>query len=169
MQGTIRAIDNKLNFIMIILVIPIMKLNAIYSHANSFITQHETFVSYVMLLLFVLFWGLAFIFTLRGLSSIDNSSKHIDPVSLGTYHAQYFKFSFFDSLLIPGEKKPNRTINDILHFLPTNMEELQKELAFEQLKLSYICGIKIVRQKHAYLFLLLWMLTGSIIWWLSLF
>ena len=115
-----------------------------------------------------MFWGLALVVTLRGLSSIENPTEHIDPIGQGTYYDKYFKFSFIDSIFNQSEKKPDKTINDIVKHLPQNKDALEKELAFEQLKLSYIRGIKIVRQKYAYLFLLLWIVSGGLIWAISL-
>lgn len=167
MQGVIRAVDKKLSFILVILLLPISKLNAIKGHVVNLINGFDHTAAFLLVSLFALSWAAAFIATLRGLSSIDNPSKHLNPIKLGLFYAAYYDFSLIDAYLNKDGKVSKKNINEIVRLLPNSIAEIEEELIFEQIKLSYIRGIKMIRQQYAYKMLVLWMLFGGIIWLLS--
>lgn len=172
MQGVIRAADTKLNVIIVFLILPLTKLDNIYAHIKILLqSQTHPFSAILLVVSFLSFWGIALVTTLRGLTSIDNPSRHIEGSDKlrGTYFGgALFRFSLMDALFNRQHVRASKDIEEVLKDLPKSQEELIRELTYEQMKLGYIRGIKITRQRYAYFFLFCWLLIGGIIWIMSL-
>jgi hypothetical protein len=76
-QGSIRAIDNKLIAILVLIILPVSKLETIVA---VFIKQIaiNSIVGYVLLIVFLITWLLSLIYTLLGILAVDNPAKHIE-------------------------------------------------------------------------------------------
>jgi hypothetical protein len=168
-QGTIRAIDNKLIAILVLILLPISKLETI---VTVFIKQIEinVFIGYVLLICFLISWTLSLIYALLGLLALENPAKHITD-------SQKMKGIFFGNKLFnmkwyysffPYNIKSTMTLETYLEEFNLSDKELSEELLFEQSKLVFIRNMKIQRQKIAIISILFSTLIGLISWVLVL-
>jgi len=171
-QSTIRAVDTKVSYLLVILFIPLTKLNAIYTHIKALLLHESkgiSIISGVLAFLFCLAWIISIWCALRAIIAIDNPKHHIDgdkPESK-FYPADLFNHGFWSVMGIVKEKS---TIQFNRHYteIPTDLEEISKQLTFEQMKAIYIATIKISRSKYAYYTTIAWVATGGILWFLHL-
>lgn len=173
-QGVIRAIDTKLNYLLVILVIPLTKLNGIYciatiANKKAFSYHVLDYLIVLILIIFVLSWLFAFVLAMRGIIGIDNPVNHVSGTSpKGTFYGgNLYKVTFPDTLI-------NRNIKSLcelekhLSTIPSDIDSIRKELVFEQMKLIYIRTIKMARQHYAFIYGAIWIVCGGVIWLASL-
>jgi hypothetical protein len=170
-QGTIRALDTKINYLVVILIIPLTKLGSIERTCVRLLSgvgaSHYVMVGLV--LVFCAAWLAAAYFAYFGLVAIDNPEGHINSNG-GTgvfYSGDLFEVKFLDRLLnrnITSE----RSLAGQVDLLPSNDTLIIKELAFEQMKVGYIRAIKLKRARAAYNACAVWVCTGGAIWLLDL-
>ena len=104
-RSTIRAIDVKVSFILVILFIPFAKINAINETINSLFQSKtscfSTFITVFLILVFFACWGIAVLAALRTIISIDNPASHIDgKLQESTFYPAFlFSFSFAPGFL----------------------------------------------------------------------
>ena len=119
---------------------------------------------------FIISWFLAFVSTIRTIVSIENPSAHIvnSAEHSGTFYCGgLFKVCFIDSLINRESVTSNRDVKKHIETLPSSRKEVITELAFEQIKLSYIRDIKSIRQKWAYKFTTMWLASGFVLYVLN--
>lgn len=147
-QSNIRALDNKVIAIILILAIPVSQLKFLISvYLNLF--SLNLIVGYILCSSLIISWIICLIFTFYSIQSIDNPSKlikNIADVKGIFYGADLFKVSFWNSLFL---KKV--IIAKDLKTYAKDFEgtDLEMELIYEQMKLSLIRDIKSKRQKVA--------------------
>lgn len=83
-QGTIRAIDTKMGFLLLILLAPFQSIGLIHVHIAHLLTRvlHPTciissIVLALILLIFIFSWFLSFATALKAVLAINNPNTHI--------------------------------------------------------------------------------------------
>lgn len=148
LQGTIRAIDMKAEVLLIAMTVPLMDATGISNTVAALVQSRHLFVQATAALSAIgaivsLF--AASLFTLRVLRGAHNPASALPERSgaRGSFYAGHiYKFTRADVLrdrLVHSSK----SVAEYLSELPTSEEDVQLELAFEQMKLAYICGRKI--------------------------
>jgi hypothetical protein len=174
-QGTIRALDSKVGIIFVILSIPFGSIGKIYNTCKILLLSGSKAAPYFNIHLFLIFiflilWILAFICAVRAVISIENPSEHI--VNSGDYTGFFYcggmyQFGLLDSFFNRKNIKAVKDVKKHVDSLPISQQQINEELAFEQMKLAYIRDVKSIRQKWAYRFTILWLLDGCTIYFLS--
>lgn len=174
-QGTIRALDQKINYLMIFLGIPFLKLGSIYHKCSDLVSipggwSKWLFVPIISLM--AICWVIAIIAAIRCLTAIDNPAQHIDgDHPRGTFFAaSLFNVTLIDIFTNRSNLLATSHLAHQVEKLPKSEEEVVRELTFEQMKLVYIRTIKMQRVQCAYKFCLFWLISGGIVWtsWLVL-
>lgn len=170
-QSTIRAIDAKVGFIFVILLIPFSNLGKIFNNcstlANTVNLCSFSIVWLVVIAIFIFSWLLAFISSVSAIISIENPSRHVscENICRGSfYQGGLFSLSFIDSILNRNNIISKKNIDECVATLPASDQEVIKELVFEQVKLAYIRDIKSIRQIWAYKLSIVWLISGFIIY-----
>jgi len=172
MQGTIRAIDTKLNIAIVILSLPFTTISSIY---KRFISISELYpnlsariVAFSFFIIFGLLWFITFCTTLNGLIGIDNPASHITGCAENLtgvfYCGGIFKFSFLDNLFNRRCICSTQSLENHIKMLPNSENDMLRELAFEQMKLAYIRHMKQSRHFWSYLLMLIWLIVGFCIY-----
>lgn len=149
-QSAIRAIDNKLIALLVLLMLPITKLDVLIA-VFAKIIDWSVFYGYSILLIFVTVWLLGFISTLLGILSIENPSKHIknaDSVDGLFYGGKRFQIKK-KQVLFSKKISSKEELSSIIKSFNISNESIFEELVFEQTKLIFIRDLKIKRQKIA--------------------
>lgn len=166
-QGTIRAIDAKVAAVLIILSLPFSVAGKILSRFCQIPVISsggwETFL-YWIFWVFCGAWLLSFIAALGGIMGIDDPGTHINkdgtPVKGSFYNAGLFAFPVYSAICRWGCVKASRTVSEQVMILPSRKSDLFAELAFEQMKVSYIRDLKQIRQYWAFRFTSAWLFLG---------
>ncbi len=166
-QETIHAIDSKIEMLLLFLIIPMTGLPELISQSRDLWAAHDGSISRLFIVgatvCFVVSWLLAFFCSFRALSSISNPVAHLRiPVTAkGTfYRGSEFPLSAVDAFMNRVSAVSKNTAEDVIAQLPDTEQAVLQELATEQLKLSYIRDIKIVRQRWAYRLAFTWLLIA---------
>lgn len=165
-QSTIRAIDTKLGFVLIIILTPLFSFSKIYSVYYSLSSEAiYVFFSFIAFCSWILSLTTAFT-ALIAIQSPTRMIKDLDEYS-SFYDGDIFRFGFLDSFLnIPT--KPNKNLEAIIKQLPCDNNEIIKILSLEKMKLAYIRDIKIYRSSICLRFVPFWLCLGGSLWFLSL-
>jgi hypothetical protein len=167
-QGTIRHLDAKVNYLMVVLATPFLKLEAIYQKCLFLLNLPNPWLvcTYAVLVSgFALSWALASWTSLQALAAIDNPEKRVSGDRPGGifYAATLFKLRFIDAFFnrrVESEYESNAHLEAI----PETQAEIQSELALEHMKLVFIRCIKLHRVRYAYLFCRAWIALGGVLW-----
>jgi hypothetical protein len=171
-QGTIRAIDTKMAALMVILIIPLSQLGDIVQKIRGLLAQTQNSMQpavWVLSAVCIVSWLLSIVVTLLALLGIDSPFAHVrfggetENPKGAFYAGNVFTFEP-KHVFNPAEIRSSRTLLDHVADLPASHDALVKELAFEQMKLAYVRGLKMIRQKYAFLCALVWLCTGGAIW-----
>jgi len=160
-QGTIRAVDLKLNVLVVILIIPLGSLREMIALvARQFHLFGHPLPKYLFPVVFGLIWIAALATVLRGLLGV--AAPHVFTLKSDPNRAQSGSGVFY----LPGLfKLPWRTVwftdkriasRKELLALPGLFQDLVKELRFEQATLAYIRDIKLLRTKVAHVLSIIW-------------
>lgn len=154
-QATIRALDVKLAALLIAALTPIPMLSSIAECFAGIYSRWGGFFVGAALVVFSLCWALAILCYARAIGAISSPSAHILNGASFTgslYGPGLFSFSPIDAIL-------NRTsvlskADPIAHIqaMPATPEDVERELAFEHLKLIYIRDIKLLRLQWGFRF-----------------
>lgn len=167
-QSTIRAIDIKIGFLFVVIVLPMTKLSSIYSNCMLLLMSCSCWY-WLIVGAFAVSWFLAVVTLFTSLVSISDPRKHIPDVSANGcfYDGGLFNFCLFD-FFINSPVKSTKTMQDFILGLPGNDDAIVKELAFEKMKLVYIREIKIKRSSFCIKMMFLWIFLGGIVWSINL-
>lgn len=171
-QSTIRAIDTKVSYLLVILFIPLTKLRSIYITLRGLLTHDAPFLSFVSGLLsfiFISVWIIGLWCALRTIIAIDDPRRHIDgdrPESQ-FYPAHLFHHGFWSTM---GITRSSSTVQFNSHYasIPSETDEIAKQLTLEQMKTMYIASIKLKRSRKAYFMAIAWVVIGGVLWFLNL-
>lgn len=171
-QATIRALDIKIGATLTALIIPFSFLGRIWAHFKYLCSLEYNLIASLLFFTFFASWILSIACLMRALSALDNPAKHI----IGTanqkgsfYSGGLFEFGLLDSVLNRKIIKSSKDFQSFLNDTPNTEDEINKELAFEQVKLIYIRDIKIYRLNIAYRLASLWLTLSAISFLLSKF
>jgi len=162
-QATIRAVDVKAGFIFVVIFLPITNLDQIFLIAKKLINISCLYG--VLLTPILMLWFVSIYTLFKTVSSISNPSDHIsgDKTEGVFYSPSLFPFSFIDNFF-NFPIKSNKTIKNYLSILPSNEENIIKELIFEKMKLTYIRDVKIHRLSLCLKSLFIWLNLGLLCW-----
>lgn len=157
-QGTIRAIDAKFFGIFAILLLPLTELDEI-SKAFKEIGAIKPTLTLIILGILIFCWTIAAIICMLGIYSISNPVKRIKSSDSYKgkhlfYRPELFNINFLTQFA-PKSIKTNKSLEDLTKEVEIDETEIFTELAFEQVKVSYIRDLKIARQRLAIILLLL--------------
>lgn len=165
-QATIRAIDVKIAALLVGVLAPLANTNRVFAHINHFCLQSPRWIFMAIVVSFLLSWLLALAALVRAISAIDNPSDHIINTKKckGTYYAGglytlNFTDAFFNRDIIKASKDPQSFAME----LPSNDDEIEIELVFEQMKLVYIREAKLNRLKWGLHFSQIFLVLGIFI------
>jgi hypothetical protein len=163
-QSVIRAIDTKVNYLFVLLIIPCTKLGAIYRVCHTLV-DHVGVAAYILILIFAVSWLASAVFAFLSIFAIDNPAKHI---SANGGSGVFYSGDLFTlpARAIASTKGIPSSMPLVQHLarLPTTDDEIVKELAYEQMKLCYIRRLKMMRAAAAFYAAAVWVLSGGIIW-----
>jgi len=169
-QTTIRAIDTKIAALLTTLIVPFTFLGRIWSHLSYICTLEQKTLGVALFFSFFIVWALSIFSLARGLSAIDNPANHIVNSSKHKglfYGGGLFEFSLIDSFINRKVIKASKDVKSHLADLPSSQDEINEELAFEQMKLIYIRDIKIYRFKTGFNLACIWLTLGVSIFLIS--
>jgi len=166
-QATIRAIDAKIGFLMVIIFLPVAALKEITSIYASIAGNSH----YLMILMWLiaLAWGTTIVVLFRALWSINNPSNAVSGNNATGvfFNSSHYKMSTIDCILnFPIKSTVN--LDSAITNIPQDDNTLLKELIFEKMKLEYIRDIKIKRCSLSSILILFWITTGISIYIYSL-
>jgi len=157
-QGTIRAIDAKFFGIFAILLLPLTELDEI-SRAFKEISAVKPTLSLVISGILILCWTIAAIVCMLGIYSVSNPVNRIKSSKTFKGNHLFFRPELFNinflTQFVPALIKTTMSLDDLIKEVMIDETEIVNELAFEQLKLSYIRDLKVARQRLAIILLLL--------------
>jgi hypothetical protein len=162
-QSTIRAIDTKISFLIVVLSLPSTGFDKVSKYfllawAGSKKDSISLALYSVAVICSLIFWFLAFLTAIRTVVAIDDPSEHIlyKVKPTGSFYCRrLFDLKFIDAVFHSRSAISNRTVLQIADALPKDENELIQELAFEQMKLAYIRDLKLLRQKWSFVFVFL--------------
>lgn len=153
-QAVNRVIDAKLAGIIAILSLPFVKLDVFFGGAMALVAKLDYF-GLLLICVICLLWLASFLVVVKGLFAIDNPSTHINGAGeSGVFYSGdlFTTYKFRDNFFRRSDLLSKRTLPKHVEALPTTYSRLVEELAFEQMKLCYIRGLKIKRANAAYKF-----------------
>ncbi len=170
MQSTIRSIDTKLGFILILNIIPITNIDKIYSCISQVMNTADLcalkILTILIMILCAIHWLLACICTYRGITSIDNPKTHVSRAhghAEGSYYTGgLFSLNFVDAFFNKSSITSKKTFSEYRKDIPESNDQTLNELAFDKMKLVYIRDMKLNRQKWAFRLTAYWVMLGFI-------
>jgi len=173
LQGTIRAIDMKLQILIATLIVPIAALECIAKAIHTLwdsclVADSCIWDAVVVAALYLLFisWIAALFFSIRGLVAVHDPRAHVsgDGLPTGCFYAGHlFETDLRDAFCDRSALKSTETLSAFLACHPTSPEAVNRELVFEKMKLAYIRQVKLCRQKWAFGALSAWALSLSLV------
>ncbi len=171
-QATIRAIDTKIGFALLIVLFPLTNLGKVQWHLINISNKNPKLLFTFLSLLFCLLWLASLVGLIRAISAIDNPTKHIINNSKfsGTYYAGgVYTFGLSDVFSNRDVIKASIDVDSFFSKIPAEKGAIAKELSFEQLKLVYIRDIKIKRLNFSLFATYIWLTIGLLIYCCSKF
>jgi uncharacterized membrane protein len=171
-RSTIRALDTKVSFLLVVLFIPVNKLGRIYAKIRELLVSGNILVQISTAIIGVVFavtWAVALWSALRTLMGIYNPRHSIDgdrPEGC-FFPANLFSFGLLD-VLFKGAARSNVQFSGYAKSIPGEEREIADQVVFEQMKLIYITMLKSKRCQLAYWATLFWTLSGGILWLMHL-
>ena len=169
-QAIIQATDVKLNILIAILLLPLTRLDQLAGclgqHRPASALGLAAVVTLVVLLAGA--WLLALFTTLRGLVAIRDAAGHIRGQRCPQVQGCFYNADLFPHSPLRGVGESNRTIDEQVRSFPNDLDSLLKELAWEQMKLTYIREVKMRRQRLAYAAAMTAIVLALLLWPISL-
>lgn len=162
-QSTIRAFDNKIIAIMVVIILPLSQLKLLISIYSHMIYDYP-FIGILTLSVFIITWLLSLIFSILCILSIDNPANKIenDCNAKGIFYgAGLFKINY-QNLIFRKKLISTKSISN--YSKDFKFSEIKKELVYEQMKLAFIRDIKSKRQKIALISAFLSIIIGLLSW-----
>ncbi|MDE2074805.1 MAG: hypothetical protein KGJ81_15320 [Alphaproteobacteria bacterium] len=161
LQGTIRATDVKVGFLLVIIFSPLVAFDKVEPYLR--IIFQEGLAQRCLLSAAILFWGLSLVAQFAALFAISSPAKRVrggNPV--GTFYSEdLFDLGLVD-VMINRARNSKRTIEEELVRLPKARESLIKELVFEKMKLAYIRSVKLKRLNWAVILMGIGMISFAV-------
>jgi len=160
-QDTIRAIDAKFFGIIVILLLPLTELGEI-SNAFKALYKINSEITVICLIALVFCWVVAILVCMLGVYSESNPIKRIKGYEVYKGENLFYRSGLFNinmlSQFFPFCIMSVKSLEDLIKETEIDEAGIINELAFEQVKLSYIRDLKISRQRLSVILLLFIML-----------
>lgn len=172
MQSSVRAIDSKAYYLLVILLIPLTRLDVICQKITEllyFDSKISPVFTGILTFLFALSWIFSFFFVLRTIMAVHDPKQNVDgdhPESM-FFPTYLYNFSFWTSIFSSGIQSSIQ-FNNQYKRIPDDPEVISQQLAFEQMKVSYTLSIKIFRVTCSYIIAIVWVFLGGILWFLNI-
>jgi len=154
-QATIRALDVKLAALLVAVLAPIPMLASIAECFAGIYSRWSGFLVGSVFVAFSLCWALAILCYARAIGAISSPSKHV--LNGAKYSGSLFGPGLFNFLPIDAILNRSSVISKVdplahVHTMPSTSDDIERELAFEHLKLIYIRDIKLLRLQWGFRF-----------------
>ena len=174
MQATIRSIDTKLGFILILNIIPIANVGKIYSGIFQILSMDDgciiQFFKAIIVVMCAILWLLACVCTYKGIAAIDDPKSHVRSLNeqaKGTFYSGgLYDRNFIDAVFNRSSVVSKKAFAEYCKDMPATDDQILKELTFDKMKLAYIRDTKLIRQKWAFRFTAYWVVLGLIIYFI---
>lgn len=147
-QATIRALDVKIGALLTAGLLPFSNIGRIWSHFKHLTEVLPCFLAPTLGVAYLLLWFLMIYILVKGLSAIDNPVKHVSGGSQAKgsfYRGGLYTTKFADAFLNRKSVKSRIDLQTMHSDAPFTEQEIELELTYEQMKLTYIREIKIKR------------------------
>lgn len=171
-QSIIRAIDVKIGALLVGLLAPLSSLGKIWNVLMHVSVIAPVSIGIGLAALFFLTWICAIVALVRALSAIDNPSHHIvnsERYKGSFYAGGLYHFGALDVFFNRAIIKASKDVAAFIAEAPETKEQIDNELAFEQLKLIYIRDAKLFRLHAGIIFASMWVAIGIAIFFYSKF
>lgn len=149
-QSTIRAIDVKVSALLVAALVPIPLLGGIIPCLANIYNRWPLLPVGAAISALAVAWALAVYCYVRAISAIDSPAQHVlsgSDRSGALYSPALYSLGWLDALFNrAGVQSKVDTLAHLLTF-PVDQAAIEKELAFEHLKLAYIRDVKLTRLK----------------------
>jgi hypothetical protein len=161
-QGTIRAIDVRIGFLLILLFAPMAVIDKIVDGYSDLIGFN--ILLKLVSILDIAAWLLAMLFLFLSVSAISNPANHVrGKDKLGSFYGGgLFPISIVDAIYNRNIESV-RTVEDEISTLPQSEDEIISSLTYERMKLIYIRDIKMRRFSVGLSASAIWVVFGLIL------
>jgi hypothetical protein len=159
-QATIRALDVKLGVLLTGYLLPFSNPGHIWEHFKHLSEILPCFIGQLMGISFMLLWLAVVYILIKGLSPVDNPSRHlleVESLKGSFYRGGLYNLELIDSFVNRISVQSKINLKNIVSQLPSTDDEFENELAFEQMKVIYIREIKIKRFTTAFHISIVWL------------
>lgn len=163
-QATIRSLDVKLGALLTACLLPFSSLGRIWAHFKHLSETLPCILGPLMGISFLLLWLAALYVLVKGLSAIDNPSRHVlgaGSAKGSFYRGGLYKVELIDSFANRTSVQSTISLQNAISQLPSTDDEFENELTFEQMKVIYIREIKIKRFTTAFYISIVWLAVAS--------
>lgn len=169
-QATIRALDVKLGALLTACLLPFSNLGRIWAHFKHLSEMLPCSLGPLMGISFLLLWTASLYVLVKGLSAIDNPSRHVlatTPQKGSFYRGGLYKTALIDSFANRKSVQSTISLQSIISQLPSTDDEFENELAFEQMKVIYIREMKVKRFTTAFRISIIWLTVAALSFFIS--
>jgi len=161
LQGTIRAIDIKIGYLLLIVFTPLFALDKIQPLLSEMF--RESWVQSSLVGAIIALWILAIFVQFMALVAITNPTNKVPGAGkLGSFFSgDLYRLGVVDAFA-NRNTKARRTVKEEVGSLPDTEEKIVEELTFEKMKLAYIRSIKSKRANTAIFLTVSW-LSASLV------
>lgn len=154
-QATIRGLDVKLAALLVAVLVPIPLLSSIAECFAGIYSRWSGVLVGSALIVFSLCWALAILCYARAIGAISSPSRHIlnGTNFIGSFYGPgQFTFLPIDAILNRSSVISKTDPTTHVQTMPDTPDDIERELAFEHLKLIYIRDIKLLRLQWGFRF-----------------
>lgn len=169
-QATIRAIDVKVGALIVLVLAPFANISRVFAHVDKLCCRSPKLLFIAIAVCFFASWFLALASLVRAVGALDNPARHIVNATNQKgmfFGGGLFVFNIADAFLNRHGVKSKRDLVDFSKDIPSSVEDIEMELAFEQMKVIYIRDLKATRLKWGVRFATIWLLLGTSIFFIS--
>jgi hypothetical protein len=171
-QETIRAVDFKAEILLIAMTVPLMNTSGISSTIIALSNRGSPIaaIAHILTLALVVGWFFAFVFILATIFAVNNPAAAISDSSgaRGTFFSGWLFPLRWHHLLPRCSFVTDKSVDSHLAGIPVSEEEIARELAFEHMKLAYICARKVAYFNNSILATGIGLVAGSFVFLLHL-
>jgi hypothetical protein len=160
-QATIRATDVKLGFLFVVIFAPLTAVPVIAQFI--LINSNNCYVLFPVLVIGLL-WLLSFVGLFNAVGALSPPATHVlGDTGTGIYHGSgLFSVGLVD-VFFNFPIKSNFSVAEVLNAMPGSDDDLESEMIFELLKVSYIRDVKISRFMFSLKCTFLWIAIAMIL------
>ena len=166
LEGTIRAVDSKISYLLVVLFLPVTQFSLVRSGIRSIFARSlaTEIVSLSLAALAAMLWAASAYFSARALMPADAPDVLGDEhETMSCFYPRHL-FNLSARVVVLGGGKCERALSDHVDSLPEEEDQLVRALSCEQIKLMYIASLKSMRSRLAYLTLIAWGAASGALW-----